>query len=425
MGVTFREHPKGSGRWVVFVNRGNWRINHAVKGGKERAAEVARKVGAILDLVGIEGVAEFLRRGTRSAKPVPTVKHYAGQWIDMLEKTDHKLSTRKMYESNVRIHIIPVLGHYLITELDYQKIKDFLSSKTTGTYGTDRFRQPKNSKRYKDSEPKEKRYSRDTIRIMTMTLRAMLSEAVRDRLIHANPVEGLSKFYRKRKKDNEIKRADIYTTEELYRIEDVLRARRSVFGEAYEFSLLMSRTGMRIGEARAVRRTDVDFDAGTIEITGNIPSGHNEFEDSGKTVHSERTVDMSPELIKALRAMLASRRAEQMKSGERPAETPWLFHGLSGSYYDYGWFYKAWNRAQALAQVRQRSPHSLRHTWASLMIEAGKNIAYVSKQLGHANPGITMSIYVHFVPGKKSGENDALDRDGFASFLHHEESIGK
>ena len=194
-------------------------------------------------------------------------------------------------------------------------------------------------------------------------------------------------------------------------------------GEAYEFSLLMSRTGMRIGEARAVREADVDFNAGTIEIHGNIPSGHNEFEDSGKTEHSERTVDMSPELMLALRAMLARRREEQMKSGERPAGTPWLFHSTSGDYYDYGWFYKVWNRAQAIAKVRQRSPHVLRHTWASLMIEAGKNIAYVSRQLGHANPAITMSIYVHFVPGKKSGENDALDREGIASFLHHERKM--
>jgi len=424
MGVTFREHPAGSGRWVVFVSRGNWRMNHAVKGGKARAAEVARKVGAILDLVGIEGVAEFLRRGTRSANPIPTVKHYATQWIDMLEKTDHKLSTRKMYESNVRIHIIPALGQYLVTELDYSKVKDFLASKTSDTYGTDRFRLEKNSEKYKHAEVKEKRYSRDTIRIMTMTLRAMMTEAVRDGIIQSNPVEGLSKFYRKRKKDREIKRADIYTAEELYQIEDVLCSKRNIFGEAYEFSLLMSRTGMRIGEARAVRETDVDFATGTIEICGNIPSGHNEFEDSGKTGHSERTVDMSPELKKALSDMLARRREERLKSGKRPsAETPWLFRGLSGSYYDYGWFYKAWNRAQTLAKVRQRSPHALRHTWASLMIEAGKNIAYVSKQLGHANPGITMSIYVHFVPGKKSGENDALDRKGIASFLHHAEGM--
>ena len=77
MGVTFREHPKGSGRWVVFVSQGNWRMNHAVKGGKERA----REVGAILDLVGTEGVSEFLRKGTRSDRPIPTVKHYSAQWI--------------------------------------------------------------------------------------------------------------------------------------------------------------------------------------------------------------------------------------------------------------------------------------------------------------------------------------------------------
>ena len=205
--------------------------------------------------------------------------------------------------------------------MDYTAIKDFLAAKTSDTYSTDRFRQAKNTKKYENAGVKEKRYSRDTIRIMTMTLRAMLSEAVRDGLIHKNPVEGLSKFYRKKKKDVAVKRSDVYMPEELYRIEDVLLSKRNIWGEAYEFSLLMSRTGMRIGEARAVKESDVDSDKGTIEITANIPSGTNEFEDSGKTMHVERTADMSPELIAALRAMLARRREEQIKSGRRSAET--------------------------------------------------------------------------------------------------------
>ena len=65
----------------------------------------------------------------------------------------------------------------------------------------------------------------------------------------------------------------------------------------------------------------------------------------------------------------------------------------------------------------------MRHTYASQMLAHGADIAYVAKQLGHANAGITLAIYVHFIPGKKSGTENVLDR-GFASNLHHEAGNG-
>ena len=39
--------------------------------------------------------------------------------------------------------------------------------------------------------------------------------------------------------------------------------------------------------------------------------------------------------------------------------------------------------------------HSLRHTHASQLIDAGVDIATISKRLGHATPGITLSVYAH------------------------------
>ena len=39
--------------------------------------------------------------------------------------------------------------------------------------------------------------------------------------------------------------------------------------------------------------------------------------------------------------------------------------------------------------------HSLRHGFASLLIANGLNVVYVSRQLGHANPSITLEVYAH------------------------------
>lgn len=45
--------------------------------------------------------------------------------------------------------------------------------------------------------------------------------------------------------------------------------------------------------------------------------------------------------------------------------------------------------------------HSLRHTYASLLFEAGATVPYVMNQLGHADPGVTLRIYAHVLERKR------------------------
>ena len=58
------------------------------------------------------------------------------------------------------------------------------------------------------------------------------------------------------------------------------------------------------------------------------------------------------------------------------------------------------------------SPHALRHTFASLLFEAGATVPYVMAQLGHADPKVTLGIYAHVLRRKgDTGERlDALVR---------------
>ena len=95
------------------------------------------------------------------------------------------------------------------------------------------------------------------------------------------------------------------------------------------------------------------------------------------------------------------------KGGPSPE---FLFCERLGHMINYSRFVKAWNHAQKLAGVRQRSPHSLRHSWASHQIAAGEDIASVSKHLGHANPGVTLGIYTHFLPKSRRIIGTVLDR---------------
>lgn len=408
MGVTAREHPKGSGRWLVFVSKGKFRFNQIIKEGQERSQDVAAKAKIILDTMGVRAALNYIRGNDPEQLTTPTLKEYAKKWAEGLDKGDLKLSTRTMYRSMLTNHIVPSLGKHLICDVDHQVLKGFFESKVSSSYSSGRFRRQANAKAYREKPPEIRQYSRDTVRIMAMTLRALLGEAVRDGYLSGNPVQGMTRYYRRRKKDKSVKRSQVYTLDELYAVEDTLRSRRQIFGEDYEFSLLMSRTGMRIGEAMGLQAVDLDMREKTIQIERNIPAGTGTLEESTKTHSGERTVDMGEDLWRALTDMLARRRQEAL-AGKR-GRSEWLFSSPQGGPYDYNRFYERWNRAQALAKVRQRSPHSLRHTYASQQLEAGVSIADVARQLGHANPGITLGIYVHFIP-KKSGQiRNALDR---------------
>jgi integrase len=61
------------------------------------------------------------------------------------------------------------------------------------------------------------------------------------------------------------------------------------------------------------------------------------------------------------------------------------------------------------AGLRQRGPHSLRHTYATLALGAGADVYYVSKQLGHKDINLTVGTYTAGHDASRPGTLDRLD----------------
>ena len=181
---------------------------------------------------------------------------------------------------------------------------------------------------------------------------------------------------------------------------------RERFPEYYEFILCMARTGMRIGETIALQWPDIDFGHRRIAIQRNMPI-HRQVT-SPKTEKSIRDVDMSMQLREALMDLKRRRKEEWLKEGQ--SEIPeWVFCTSEGNPIDYANFLKKWNRIQEMAGVRRRTPHALRHTYATILISAGESLAYVKDQLGHSSIQVTVDVYTKWIPGSNRQAVDQLD----------------
>ena len=130
--------------------------------------------------------------------------------------------------------------------------------------------------------------------------------------------------------------------------------------------------GLRLAEATNLRIADIDGTRQQLHIRG------------GKG-HKDRFVPASPRLLEELRAYW---KVDRPSNYLFPGKTP--DNPLSSATVQ-----KAMKLALAKADItKAASPHTLRHSWATAMLEAGVDLLTISKILGHAS-FITTMIYLH------------------------------
>jgi integrase len=100
-------------------------------------------------------------------------------------------------------------------------------------------------------------------------------------------------------------------------------------------------------------------------------------------------------------------------------------HPQTGNPMDRSKVTKRFKQACRDGGVRVIRFHDLRHTFASLLIAEGANVVFVSRQLGHANPAITLSVYAHEFARAEHATRlvTALERS-YSHVLHPDNSTG-
>lgn len=64
---------------------------------------------------------------------------------------------------------------------------------------------------------------------------------------------------------------------------------------------------------------------------------------------------------------------------------------------------------ERFTQSREHGMHALRHSYASVLLDAGENIKALAEYLGHADPGFTLRTYTHLMPNSQDRARKAID----------------
>lgn len=162
---------------------------------------------------------------------------------------------------------------------------------------------------------------------------------------------------------------------------------------------LLAATGMRRGEVLGLKWDSVDLDAGRLSVRRSLIAVDDALVWSDpKTARSRRSLSLDPETVAVLRAHRRRQLEERLAAGEMWQEHDLVFCTEAGEALHPDRFSRAFSRAVQSSGLPRIRMHDLRHTWATLALQAGIHPKVVSERLGHASTSITLDIYSHVQP---------------------------
>jgi integrase len=310
----------------------------------------------------------------------PTFRKFASEWWDAKGR-EIADTTAVAYRWELFDLLMPFFGDYRLSQIDARLV--------------DRFR----GELVKRQEAGE-RLSNRTINATLMRLAQILDLAVDYGLAERNAARG-------RNRRLKVSQAQVAWLDRAEHIAAIVSAAGQLDGEAREDRRHVCRraivatmvfAGLRIGELCALRWRDVQLAAGRIRVG------------KSKTDAGVRFVEMAP----ALRDELAEYKATRLDApDEFVFATARGASPLAGNV-DKRVFRKAVDRANELLARDDRdplpeglTPHSMRHTFTSLLTALGEDPGHIMDQLGHTDPAFTFRVYRHSMR-RDDGERDRL-----------------
>lgn len=306
----------------------------------------------------------------------------------LLKKEDMLNNRKESYintqENNYERHIKPYFNDVDVKKLAYTDIYDF--------------REHLKQKAHKREE--HKKLSNNTINKILILLKKIIDVGIRKGYYKDNPVKLLKKLPTTK---SEI---SYWTIDDFLKFKSLFR--KDEYAVELFFTILYM-TGMRLGEALALKWSDVDFQKSTIRInkTAHRRKGMNVY-DTPKTPSSNRIISINKKLLNELQEW-KSRQEELLKEFISDTSDLQIIQDqpLEIGKNSIEKIYK-----QVLARDTSLNPiriHDFRHSHASLLINQGEDYLIVKERLGHSSITTTIDTYSHLYPSKQKEVADKLD----------------
>lgn len=300
--------------------------------------------------------------------PVTVASFLRDMWLPAVRGA-LRPTTYSSYEMHVRCYLAPAFGHVELEQVTAPAINGFYGQLQQGWNGRPVL-------------------SPATVRRIHATLHRALRDAVRWQMISRNPA-GAADPPRPRRPE-----INVWTPAQLH-----LFLKDAASDRHYTLWLFYILTGVRRGEALALRWSDVDLGAGTVAIRRSlVPVDHRLVFGEPKTARGRRLIGIDPQLADALgeyrRHCVEGRLATDGAEGDddlvfahrdgRPLHPERVSR----------WFAK-------LVRTTDAPPirlHDLRHLHATLALAAGVPPRVLADRLGHSSTAVTTDTYQHVLP---------------------------
>jgi integrase len=314
-----------------------------------------------------------LDQGLHVPRSTQTVAEFLHLWLPTLETRGLRPTTIASYEMIVEKHLIPRLGTTPLERLSAQELNACYAAmlhngRCDGSGGL---------------SPRSVRYAHTV-------LRKALSDANRWGTLARNAAAGADPPSAKSAKARTMK---------TWRASELRAFLHHIQGdELYACFWLAANTGMRRGEVLGLRWRDVNLDSARLAVAQTlVGSASRTYLSPPKTDRGRRSIALDSATVTVLRD-------HQAKQHERRAAvTPlddhdFVFCHSDGRPLNPNRLTQAFSRQLRAAGLPKIRLHDLRHTHATLALEAGIHPKVISERLGHASVAVTLDIYSHSLP---------------------------